>query len=404
MTRILALILVCGSTSSQPILVSRELGVPLHPSHFTLTPLLESFTSKLPQDCLAFALIPPYVIPPRNPRYPPALVHYVLSRVPPPPTPVPRNNAPGPGISPTPPILTSNSATSASTRSVKQENFPAAGAGITASLLAMPTLPVMNLTLDPKSFKWNWPGYLTFGRSPVGLRPSSSLQAPPAPAVESIVPTSDSGLKPDAAIVGKKKETLDVDTASLLEAISTESMGSYTRAASPTPSALSRSSQLGESSNRDVAGSISPVESGASPVQGNGDAVELALDSPHASLEPIVTTTSRATPTFLRSVVYLANPTESLATERRRVLHITVRYTLSSAPPLPLNIYQREECTVAVVVDMDHTLDVEQLADDAAGLIESLRKVMVEKNARYVSRFYTQFVHDLIVPTESMKR
>ncbi|KAH9852031.1 hypothetical protein C2E23DRAFT_868869 [Lenzites betulinus] len=346
-----------------------HLGIPLHPVHSRLTPLLESFTSNLPEELLVFALIPPYVIPPRNARYPPALVHYVLSRIPPPPTPVARNNASGHGASTAPPTFPNTLTAPIPSGHSKQDSVTTAS--IATSLLTiptmptMPTMPAMNLTLDPKNFKWNWPGYLTFGRSPAGSKPSSSPHTPPAIAVDGIVPTGDSELKSDVTADRKKSETLDVDTASLLEAISTESMGSYTRAASPTPSALSRSSQLGESSSQDVAENSSPVESGASPVQGDGDTIEPALTSPHASLEPIMTNVAaaRATPAFLRSAVYLASPTNPLATERKRVLHLT----------------QQGECTVAIIVDMDHTLDIGQLAGDTVALIASLCKVVEEK-------------------------
>ncbi|KAL1943046.1 hypothetical protein VTO73DRAFT_4717 [Trametes versicolor] len=354
-----------------------HLGIPLHPLHAKLTPLLESFTSTLPQELTTLALIPPYVIPPPAPRYPPALVHYVFSRIPPPPTPVSRNNSSGAGASSIPPVVTDKPTALVPSGTAKLATNPDLVSTVASSLLAMPNMPTMpnmpsmNLGLDAKNFKWNWPGYLTFGKSGASLRPSSMPPTPSNTAAEnggsSQVQSGnhEEALKPDGGTGGKGKGTLDVDTVSLLEAISTESMGSYTRAASPTPSALSRSSQLGDTSTHDVTEHLSPVQSTKSPVLGNGDVAEASdvfLVSPS---DPLQATTPRVSRSFLGSSVYLASPGDPLATERKRVLHLT-----------------QDECTVAVVLDMDHTLDLAQLADDAVELIESLSKVIQEGKSR----------------------
>ncbi|KAI0629146.1 hypothetical protein C8Q77DRAFT_1142379 [Trametes polyzona] len=350
-----------------------HLGIPVHPLHSRLTPLLESFSSKLPEELMTFALIPPYVIPPRSPRYPSALVHYVLSRIPPPPTPVAQANSSGPGPSPVTPPAPSKPATSApaaNTSDHKQETNTSAAA-ITSSLLAIPSMPSMNLGLDPKSFKWNWPGYLTFGKSAPSSKPSSLPQTPRAVTVERAEPTADpkaeasEGLRPDGRPSGRQRETLDVDAASLLEAISTESIGSYTRAASPAPSVLSKSSQLGETSGQDATENLSPVESGDSPANGNADATEVSEDAPAIQLNVASDTPARASRSFLRSPIHLSQPDDPVATEMKRVLHLT-----------------DDDCTVAIVMDMDHTLDLVQLADDTVALIESMRQVIEEEKAK----------------------
>ncbi|OJT02904.1 hypothetical protein TRAPUB_6574 [Trametes pubescens] len=356
-----------------------HLGIPLHPLHARLTPLLESFASTLPQELTTLALIPPYVIPPRSPRYPPALVHYVFSRIPPPPTPVSRNNSSGTGASSVPssvpPVVPDKPAAPTSSGIVKLAPNPDLVSTMTNSLLVMPnipSMPSMNLGLDAKNFKWNWPGYLTFGKSGANSRPSSIPQTPTAVAAENggssqaqIPPGKHEGeeaLKPDGGAGGKG---LDVDTASLLEAISTESMGSYTRAASPTPSALSRSSQLGDTSTHDFTEHLSPVQSTKSPVLEDGDTVEASGVSSVPPSDPLPPTTPRVSRSFLGSSVYLASPGDPLATERKRVLHLT-----------------QDEYTVAVVLDMDHTLDLAQLADNAVELIESLSQAAEEGDLR----------------------
>ncbi|KAI0766594.1 hypothetical protein BD413DRAFT_568904 [Trametes elegans] len=351
----------------------QHLGIPLHPQHHKLTPLLETFTSQLPEGLLALGLIPPYVIPPREPQYPAALVRYVLSRIPPPPPmPVSRNPSSGPLASSTSTPLPSIVPTPEKSPGPKSGGQEGASA-VATNLLTMPTMQSMTMGLDMKSLKWSWPGYLTFGKSGASSKAPSIPATPPTVPVTNTEPTSDHKkdsagalehglLKPDGG-PGKKKEAPDVDTASLLEAISTESMGSYSRAASPSPSALSRSTQLGEESgSRNAAGS----DAADSPVQGDGDEDAADVVPTVTSLDPPASDPApRVVRSFLESAVYLANPTDPLATEKKRVLHLT-----------------EDGCTVAIVTDMEHTLDLALLADDTVELIENIHKVLAGEKSQ----------------------
>ncbi|KAI0644202.1 hypothetical protein C8Q79DRAFT_974698 [Trametes meyenii] len=353
-----------------------HLGIPLHPLCDQLTPILEAFQSRLPQELMSFALIPPYVILPRNHRYPTALVRYVLSRIPPPPTPVARNGTSSSTTIPTTAVLPSKvSSPIPPTTITPAESVPNGASTLATNLLAMPTIPSMNLGLDVKSLKWGWPGYLTFGKSGAGSKPSTSPSTlattlasvdPPGPPKVIANGGNDEGPKPDSGLSGKRRETLDVDTVSLLEAISTESIGSYTRAASPAPSGLSRSSQLGESTTQDISATISAANSGTSVVQGSGDTPQtneaLSASSVEAAVPEAVPRVLRS---FLRSTVHLSRPDDPLATEKKRLLHLT-----------------QDECTIALVVDIEHSLDLAQLADDSVGLIEAILKVIEERKAK----------------------
>ncbi|KAI0666785.1 hypothetical protein C8Q78DRAFT_1082689 [Trametes maxima] len=353
-----------------------HLGIPLHPLRDQLTPVLEAFQSGLPRELMSFALIPPYVIPPRNPQYPAALIRYVSSRIPPPPTPVSRNASSGATIAPAAAVPLDNVAPSSPPAAIVQaDSVSNGGSTLAANLLAMPTMPSMNLGLDVKNLKWGWPGYLTFGKSGAGSRSSTSpstlapTMAPiDTPEITKSVENTgnDGGLKPDNAHSGKRKETLDVDTVSLLEAISTESIGSYTRATSPAPSALSRSSQLGDSSTQDISETISPANSGNSVVQGNGDTLQASEALTASSLATTVSAVvSRTVRSFLGSTVHVARHEDPLSTEKKRVLHIT-----------------QDECTVAILVDVEHSLDLAQLADNCVQLIEAILNVIEEKKAQ----------------------
>ncbi|KAI0708854.1 hypothetical protein C8T65DRAFT_649708 [Cerioporus squamosus] len=343
-----------------------HLGVPLHPLHAKLTPLLDKFASALPDELMTFALIPPYVIPPRTPKYPPALVRYILARIPPPPTPVPRNKPSAPATSAPESGQASGPATSSDQQSTANTE---GGFTMPIPMPTMPAMPNVNFSLDMKNVKWNWPTYLTFGKG--SGAPKSVPSIPPSPSPMPITlatvvdppqdpqtSANDDGLRP----TGVRRETLDVDTASLLEAISTESMGSYTRAASPTPSALSKSSQLGDSgtqSTLNTGGNVSPVDGADSPA-GAQDAIPDVMHPP-PSLPPIEIT-ARPPRSFLASTVHLANPSDDHTTQRKRVLHLT-----------------QGEYTVAIVVDMDYILDLARLADDTVAFIRSIDELVTNQ-------------------------
>ncbi|KAH9888958.1 hypothetical protein C8Q73DRAFT_766729 [Cubamyces lactineus] len=357
-----------------------HLGIPLHPLHKELTPLLESFVSKLPQELMAFALIPPYVIPTRAPRYPPALVRFVLSRIPPPATPVSRANSAGPGppvVSSTP-VATHDSGPSVPPPSQSSSNT-ANGRTSASTLLPLPPMPNMNLGLDMKNLKWAWPGYLTFGKSGNSAKASTVLAAP-AP-IPNFATTNDqkedtgtdksNDLRPHGGASVQGRETLEVDTASLLEAITTESIGSHTRAASPAPSALSHSSQLGDSCDPAGAKNILTPEANPSASSTPDNAQTGTSGAALGSFDPPTTsptnntTTPRVTKSFLQALVHIASPSDPLATEKRRVLHLT-----------------EEDCTVAIVTGVDSVPDSMVLSDAAVQLVQDVAKVVKEDSLR----------------------
>ena len=283
---------------------------------------------------MTFALVPPYVIPPRMPRYPQALVRYILARIPPPATPVPRNKPPTPAASP-PGVTPPGQPGKINPSGDGKPPHPEAGFTMPLSMPTMPVMPTMNFSLDMKNVKWGWPGYLTFGKggstakAPSPLPPSPSaipagLAAIVDPPKDAEPPEPKEGLGPNPT----RKDTLDVDTTSLLEAISTESIGSYTRAASPAPSALSKSSQLesGTQSSLNTGGNASPIDRVASPQEEperdiHGPIPEIVHPPPPA---PSLEIPPRTTRSFLASTVHLTGSEDALTIERKRVLQMTV--------------------------------------------------------------------------------
>ncbi|KAJ7022865.1 hypothetical protein C8F04DRAFT_1048530 [Mycena alexandri] len=64
-----------------------QLGPPIHPLHSALLPALDAFSARLPDEVVAIAVSPPYVIPSTRytaAAYPPALPFFLLALLPPP--------------------------------------------------------------------------------------------------------------------------------------------------------------------------------------------------------------------------------------------------------------------------------------------------------------------------------
>ena len=317
-------------------------GIPLHPSHAKLSLPLDEFAANLPHELTTFALLPPHIIPCRIPRYPPALIRHVLARIPPPITPVPNNkptnsssaamNSPTDGQ-----VGVGQGATSADIKPppVHTESgfvFPL------PPMPNMPAMPNMNFSLDMKNMRWGWPDYLTFGKG--GGAPERLPNPPLPPAARAgllavvegqgdPLEESPSGESPHPDVDVHRKSTLDVDTASLLEAISTESIGSYTRTPSPAPSVLSKSSQLGEFSTEtsvSTGGNVSPVDD-TDPLEMQVNGIpQIVYELPGPELPPLQIV-SRPVRSFLWSRVYLESSDDPCVIERYRVLHLTVRGT-----------------------------------------------------------------------------
>ncbi len=181
--------------------------------------------------------------------------------------------------------------------------------------------------------KWGWPGYLTFGKgggAPTGPPSSHAAPANLAAVAEGpgdIPKVSSNGDSPRPDI--QRKDTLDVDTTSLLEAISTESMGSYTRTPSPAPSVLSKSSQLGEFSTEtsvSTGGNVSPVD-GTDPLEMQVNGIpQIVYSQPAPELSPLQIA-PRPVRSFLWSRVYVDSPEDPNIMEKHCVLHLTVRGT-----------------------------------------------------------------------------
>jgi len=202
MDRNLEIILVRGGLVSvdESYIADAVAGVPLHPSFRSLVPLLDAFSSELPDGALPVLLSPPYVVP--STPYTAAecsssLLRHLLSLISPA-TPALNDKAPShdrdttvtsKGIGKPDPALLSG-------------KDPPKGPDPAALFLGM---PAVNLNVT----KWNWSGYMTFGRA-IGKKNPTGEKNP--------IPASFMG-PPENAHVGPAQEVV-VDKNALEDAIS----------------------------------------------------------------------------------------------------------------------------------------------------------------------------------------
>ncbi|KAJ7574395.1 hypothetical protein C8J56DRAFT_979519 [Mycena floridula] len=125
-----------------------HLAAPLHPLHRDVLSELDAFSSEISQTAAAIVVTPNHIIPSSrylDARYPSALPPYLMTFL-------------------VPPQETPRPPSSSLDDTVKQKRppDPSADSDSAKTFLSMPSVDVG---------KWNWPGYLTFGKSP-GKKPS----------------------------------------------------------------------------------------------------------------------------------------------------------------------------------------------------------------------------------------
>ncbi|KAI0788770.1 hypothetical protein C8Q75DRAFT_767861 [Abortiporus biennis] len=400
--------------TSEQIDFTDHLGAPTHPSHRVLTPLLDELSSNIPSDTTTFALIPPYVIPSTkllHSKYPNALARYIATRIPPPPPPPPpepeKPSAEQPSSSKPEPQIHEKSSTEEHTQAPKPER---------PKSISFLNLPPMNLNMDVRNIKWNWGGYMSFGKGGGGstsnATPKIAISLPQTPTT---VTDNKSPLASDVNSLGVPADleppkshsepsatgtvTPDIDTESLQEAISTENALVPT-SPSRTHSIHSRSpsvtSPIQESNILPIA-TESPIEekeeetepkkTGSvqneveeepqpTPIPGPEVATTESIppstpSAPPAELEPdIPETPVIPPPTFLSSTVYLLPesdeaPEDPCAVVRKRVWHATI-----------------DNITFACVVDADTEIDLKPISQLLPSLIHRMQEAIKEDEAK----------------------
>ena len=302
-------------------------GRPLHPHYKALGSQFEPLDDVLPTQSIPFALSPSGLI--LSPRFSefspsPALVQQLRSIIPEYVPSVPQS-APDPESDSSPTKATA----SAENTSGQQ---PTGG-------FALPTIPMpaVNLNMDVRNLKWNWPGYLTFGknskdkeREKNGKVPGDEQTKPDTDGGASSVDSDSPGADPP-----KEEEKLvvevEVDTASLADAIGSEN-------------------GRGGSSNEHSPGAGTPSEAPSSPATRTIRPIAIQPTDPVTVLRGVDETSQQPTSpgppspspekelpptisappppvTFSQTTVHLAPPEHPLRTTKRRLYYLTVRRT-----------------------------------------------------------------------------
>jgi len=178
----------------------------MHPQYLSLRPALDDLTDKISNHATGIAVTPTHIIPSTNfsqSNYPPSLARFLSSLLRPPSTPS------------TPPDKEQlGKDSSQSTSAIVGSDSP-------STFLGLPSSAVNMSSMDMR--KWNWPGYLTFGKN---SRDKSPL--PPA-----VTEPSDQDEEPHSD--AKEETSLDKDA---LEEAMSDNMSIHTLQSSVEPREL----------------------------------------------------------------------------------------------------------------------------------------------------------------------
>jgi hypothetical protein len=322
-------------------------GRPLHPYYKALGSQFEPLDDVLPTQSIPFALSPSGLIP--SPRFSefspsPALVQHLRSILP----------EYVPSVPQPPPDPESDTSSIKGTASTEN----AFGQQLTGGF-ALPTIPMpaVNLNMDMRNLKWNWPGYLTFGKNSKDkekqkdVKVAGDEQKEPETELEPKPDTGGEGVASSGASVTdgdtpgsdppKEEEKLvvevEVDTASLADAMESEnSRGGSSNGHSPgagTPSEalpLPATQTIGPLPDDDVTPTVVQPVDPVPLLQGVDETSQqpTSIRSPSPIPEELPPTISDPPPppvTFSQTTVHLAPSEHPLRTTKRRLYYLTVR-------------------------------------------------------------------------------
>jgi len=325
-------------------------GVPLHPLYRSLVPLLDKFSFQIHDEIAPIIISPPSVIPStrfREACYPSSLPWHLMSLVPPPSESMPSDQTPDSYLTAedTPKAKSASNNPGPRTEAAKGDGVPIPGQH---NFLGMPAMNInMNMNMDMR--KWNWPGYLTFGKG------SGKRSAELPVDEEGKTQISEDQPKPER----EQPLHLQIDRNALEDAISSDNnslpapldLDNLPFDTTGQQDTLSQSEMTIVPSDSDNHGVSDPRSHETVSVADNTQSPEsptlllenrtasnmrAPADSDAASLAPsmcsltTVQTQAHYTPQFSSTTVYLADSHGSLATRRRKVFYLTA--SLISSP------------------------------------------------------------------------
>ena len=316
----------------------------MNPYYKTLASQFEPLDDVLPMQSIPFALSPSGLIP--SPRFSefspsPALVQHLRSILP---EYIPSDPQPPPD-----PESDSNSVKApASTESTSGQQSTGG--------FALPTIPMpaVNLNMDMRGLKWNWPGYLTFGKNSKDKEKQKKTKGggderiPGTPEPESKPDSGEGGSSPDTPVTdgdvsvsdppseGEKIGVeVEVDAVSLAEAMELEnrhggssgelSPGTGTPSeAPPSPTARTiRPTPDEDATPTTVQPVDAPTSQGADEASHQPSSVRSPSPTPEES-PPGIPEPPPPPAAFSHTPVHLAPPGQPLQTTKRRVYYLMV--------------------------------------------------------------------------------
>ena len=301
-------------------------GAQVHPHHARLASLVDAFADNLSKDVTPLVLFSPFVVPSTfhsSSRIPPILLSHLLSMIPP------------------PALHHSKSSDTLNTLASSVETIRARVGSDTGKdnepgkFLGMPAV-----NLDMR--KWNWPGYLTFGRggsSKDGTSKAASMVEPEKPQAVGAASTSD-----ERVVEGHPHVEVEVNPEALQDALWADT--------------LSLTSKDDQNGLDDL--NHPPTD----PHSGN--ILDVPLESPPPSPLPL--------PEFSLTKVHLCSADDPTATNGVVVHYYVVRANAQDDRKGILTSSQRDQLMLALVHHPKD--DVERTAGEDADLEAAARNVL----------------------------
>ncbi|KAK7056380.1 hypothetical protein VNI00_002934 [Paramarasmius palmivorus] len=293
-----------------------HLGVPLHPKHAVLAPLLEEFSSTIPASMAPIFATSSCIIPSRrymNGRLPHSLSRHLLSMIPPSPQ---TSNTRLPS-DPDATLRTKQSVDAEAPKSPvnKKDSDPSSDSNRNSFM----GIPAINMNVN---MKWGWPGYLTFGKQSQS-RPSAesvASQTSPSKEEQKEIPTSEQDDKDDKASVSSHPADAEVDKGALDDAMSSENVHVADQASVQQEHEASgvnspESVTISELDKESSSDSEVMQELADSSREENENQGQDKLPSPPPPPPP--------PRPFMMATVHIADPDNPLLTQRRKVLHLS---------------------------------------------------------------------------------
>ncbi|KAF5336725.1 hypothetical protein D9758_015089 [Tetrapyrgos nigripes] len=356
--------------------------IPLHPEHQSMTPILETLASDIPSTIIPVGLTSTHIIPCarfNQSNLPLSLFPHLTNLIPPPPKPNPVDE-------PSPPDeREGNTATSTSSSNRQDQQQQQGDSGNKEGSLTHGSLMGLNLNnfnvnmnmnnMDVR--KWNWPGYLTFGKShsKKGSASSTPLPEKSSPEAESEPVTKDDKDKDDQepeggddkarATTGTPSDSENIqqtDDGQVDQEALDDAISSTTASEEVGQLALTESSQQpGDHESDDKSITTSELDGTSSTKSSSFDAVvgsdtskpvEESVSSPSPSPSPL------PPPEFSVATIHLSESPDTVQTRRRRVLYMADR-------PFLVGLVCSGE-------DDNEDLDLQQLAERVSRALREL--------------------------------